>query len=436
MIEARPNVGEQHMSDHLATAGTVPGRARSSFAAVDSLLARQPIFDREMKVFGYELLFRSGPENVCNHSDGDMATSQVLNSTLNVTGLTALLGGAQGFINFTRQPLLNGDYQLLPSQTTVVELLETVEPDEQVVNACRQVKDRGYTLALDDFIGDYNYKPLLGLVDIIKVDFIDSTVKQRQAFSRAFGGTDIRLLAEKVETNAEFEEAMELGYAYTQGFFFCEPQIVVRKNISASRSNYMLFLREVSRTDPDFNQVERIVKQEVSLSYKLLQYLNSAALGLGSKVTSIKQALTLLGILPLRRWASLVALTCLGDDKPAELTRVTLVRARFCELLGPDVQLADRQFDLFLLGLMSTLDALLDRPLDELLMELPLALDIKTALLGGAGELGGVLALAVACERGDVPTMATAAGGLGVTEAQIAAAYRDAILWADEVCRV
>ena len=423
------------MSDNIGASDVASATDAIQSAGIDYVLARQPIFDQKKKVFGYELLFRSGNDNVYDHTDGDMATAQVLNRTVNMSGLRSLLGGARGFINFTRQTLINGDYRFLPNQTVVVELLEDVEPDEQVVEACRQVKDSGYMLALDDYAGNYDYKPLIGLVDIIKVDFMDSTPQQRKGFVRQFANVGVQLLAEKVETHEEFAEAMELGYKYAQGYFFCKPEMMRRRDVPACRTNYMRFLQEVSRLDPDLDRIEGIVKQEVSLSYKLLHYLNSAALGLPTKITSIKHALTLLGVVPLRKWAALVATTCMGEDKPRELMRTTLVRAHFCELIGADTRFDDREVDLFLLGLLSTLDALLDQPIDELVMDLPLASDVKTALLAEAGSLGTVLRLAMASDRGDVPTITSAGNELHLSPLQITRAYHAAIQWADEIIR-
>jgi EAL and modified HD-GYP domain-containing signal transduction protein len=336
------------------------------------------------------------------------------------------------FINFTAKTLINGDYKLLPPQT-VIEVLETVPPTDEVLRACRDAKEAGYVLALDDFVYSPGYEPLIQLADIIKIDFlVNKTHRQRQAYVHGFHRHNTCLLAEKVETHEDFQEAIDLGYSYVQGYFFSKPHIMSARDIPGYKRNYLLFLAEVNRPQIDFDRVERLVKSEVALSFKLLRHLNSAHFGLRSRIHSAKQALLLLGEQPLRKWASLVAVTCLAEDKPVELTVTTLVRAAFCERCAAELNLADRQFDLFLLGMLSTLDAVLDRPLAEVLSDIALPFDVTAALLGSNTAMGDLLLLAQACEQGDMETITHFAEEWGIDSTRVAEHFAHAIGQADE----
>src|SRR5262245_16950807 len=282
---------------------------------MDAFVARQPIFDRNCGVFGYELLFRAGSANAYSGNDGDKASSTVISDSLHVHGLESLTAGKKGFINVTRRLLLQDLITVLPSKLTVVELLESITPDPEVIQACRKLRQAGYIVAMDDFVFDPKYAELLHEVDIIKVDFMGTTSEQRSRFAESFKSNGTRLLAEKIESRNEFDEALRLGYALFQGYFFCKPQVVQGKDVPTSQLGYLRFLQQVNAPEINFDNLEQIIKSELSLSYKLLKYLNSASFGLRSKVTSIKQALVLLGVRPLRKWASLMALSSLRSDK-------------------------------------------------------------------------------------------------------------------------
>jgi EAL and modified HD-GYP domain-containing signal transduction protein len=396
-------------------------------------LGRQPIFDKRLDVYGYELLYRSGAENAFTGDDGDQATRVTIGNSLNVVGLSDVVGAKMIFFNITRDLLMDEFYAVLPPRRTVVELLETVEPDEEVIAACAQLREEGYLLALDDFVLGDAYRPLLAIADFVKVDFMATEGEQRRALVAEFGRPDLSFLAERIEKPEEFEEAVALGYKYFQGHFFCKPKIIRGSDIAGGKQKYLLFLRAVHGEQIDFDQLEKIIKSDGSLSIKLLRYLNSAALGMREKITSIKQSLVLLGERPLRKWASLLAMTCLGEDKPAELVRVSLARAQFCELLSDDLGLNGRQLDLFMLGLLSALDALLDCPLAEVLAHLPLSRDVKATLLGDSTPLGKLQMLALACERGDWKTGTVLGRMLGLPEQRVADVYAESLRWADEV---
>jgi c-di-GMP-related signal transduction protein len=400
----------------------------------NAFVGRQAILDREQQVFGYELLFRSNnQDNFFAATDGDRASCQTMNTALNVMGLQAIIGSNLGFVNITRKLLLRRMYTVLPKEATVIELLENVEPDSDVISACRRLKDDGYLLALDDFVFAPGYEPLLDLADFVKIQFLGVSPEERRTITDRFAKSKINLIAEKVESRDDFEEGLRLGYSYFQGYFFCKPEIMSGREIPSYKQNYIRFLQQINRPKLNFEELESIVKQEVSLSVKLLRYLNSAKVGLRVKIDSIRQAMTMLGEEPLKRWGSLIALTSLGDDKPAELVTICLIRARFCELLAPLAGLAGRELDMFLLGLLSAADALVNSPMSHVLGEMPLAHDVKSALLGGTSIMGSILGLTMACERSNSHVIAMLVQKLNLPADRVSQCYCDAMLWADEV---
>jgi len=398
---------------------------------MDVFVARQPIFDCDQKVVAYELLFRSGMENYFNHDDADEASSRVIDGGLLGFGLDKLTAGKQAYFNLTKRVLVDEAYSLLPPECAVIELLETVEPDESVLAACKSLKEQGFILALDDFVFDEKFEPLLKLADIVKVDFRLTGPKERRQLRKVLDQFDVRLLAEKVETKKEFAEAKKLGFVYFQGYFFSKPEIVTNKEIPGFKLNYLRFVKEVNRPELDFDSLEEIIQQELSLSVKLLRYLNSAWFGWKYEVDSIKQAIRLLGERQMKQWASLVALTGLGDDKPAELVVLSLIRAKFCEQLGATAGLKERELELFLMGLLSLLDALVDKPLEEALAEVSISDDIRMALLGKESALSAIYSIAKAYERGDWEFTASLAGLLGVDDGTLAQLYGESVEWAD-----
>jgi len=402
---------------------------------VSTFVGRHPIFDSNQQVVGYELLFRADTTNANLMGQGDEISSMLINNSLNVLGLNMLTGGKTAFVNITRKLLLDGDYGVLPKERVVIELLENVTDDPDVVRACKALKDDGYQLALDDLVSAEGYEELLDLADIVKVDFIDTTADQRGLLFRQLARHQVEILAEKVETKQEYDEALRLGCTMVQGYYFCRPEIIEGKELSGLHQNYLRLLAEVNRSDIDLDKLEEIVKSDVSLASKLLLYLNSASLGVHHKITSIKQAMVMLGAKPLAQWVSLVAITHLGSDKPDEVMVTSLKRARFCETIADHIDLSLRRFDLFMLGMLSMLDVLLNRPIQELLTPLPLSVDVKETLSGGSTALSKVLDLTLGCERNDGPLVTDLSSQLGLGGQHTEQIYRDAIFWADETSK-
>lgn len=397
-------------------------------------LARQPIFDRHGKVVAYELLFRTGFNNAYDViHDGDYASSKTITDSFATLGINLLTGGKPVFINFTRNLLLDQTAIIFPREILTVEVLENVIADKDILEACRKIKHHGYMIALDDFVYQPELDALIDLADIIKIDFIISDRAERQRIIRKIGRDRVKFLAEKVETQEEFTDAKEMGFSYFQGYFFSKPYIVEGRALPGNKLNYMQILREITEPDADFEMLEHIVKRDISLTYKLLKFINSAAFGFQAKIQSIRQALTLLGLVEFRKWASLMALAELGTDKPEELTVNAMMRAKFCEFLASKVNLREKRDDLFLLGMFSNIDAFIDRPIEEVVAELPLSDEIKNALCGQHNSLRDVLDIVIAYERGDWTGWSARLKQFGISEDDFPVIYANTVDWVNKI---
>lgn len=382
------------------------------------------------------MLFRSGiTNNFSDNPDLNLISSKVIADCtllLNVDDITA---GKKGFVNVTREVLLKEYFSSLPTEMTTIELLETIEPDLDVIAACRKLKQAGYQLALDDFVFDERFRPLVELADFVKIDFLNTTRNEQRAVVKRLAPCGIKFLAEKVETQDVFQEALDMGYSYFQGYFFCKPTILSRKDIPGFKLQYCRILQEIHEPELNFRRMEQIVKQDVSLSYKLLRYINSASTGRRETINSIKQALDLLGEREVKRWVSLLALANLGQDKPEALVSQAVTRAKLCELLAPLFNLSARSEDLFLMGMFSLLDAILDRELADILKQMPIHEDIKAALLGEQNKLRRVYDCALNYEKAEWEQLLETSGQLGLArglEESMPRLYLNAVGWADK----
>jgi EAL and modified HD-GYP domain-containing signal transduction protein len=396
----------------------------------DVYVARQPIFDTSSKIFGYELLYRSGLDNKYGAVDGDLASLSVLSDSAFVFGLEALAGNGRAFVNFTRTSLLNDYARVLPPQRLVVEVLEGVQADDEVRAACKRLKDDGYLIALDDFDPAGPTGCLVDLADIIKIDFMAfNTQAARQSLAYKLGKHGITLLAEKVETAEDAEQARKFGYAYTQGYFFARPEISVGSRSSGFKPHRLQMLVELNSPDPDLDAIEELLRHDPALSFQILRYLNSAAFSLRSRVTSIRQAVFLLGQAGLRTWATVVILADAGSERPLELIVTSVARGRFCELAGLASGLQGRQQELSMLGLFSLIDAIVGRPLNEMLDAVQLPTDVAAAIRGEPGELTDVLNLARAYERADWLTVEELVARVGLEASDVPAMYLESVAW-------
>jgi c-di-GMP-related signal transduction protein len=402
-------------------------------------VARQPILDRKGGVFAYELLFRSGAASSgFGGHDDSAATSQVVaNTLLNFSG-SHLLGGKKAFLNFNRALLLDGLPLLLPKETSVVEILETVDPDADVLKACREIHSLGYAIALDDFIDRKEMRSLIRMANFIKVDMRSTSREEQARIVRTYRPRGVAMLAEKVESHEEFRWAANIGFDYFQGYYFAKPVTLTAQQVPVAKIAGLRLLRELQSADLDFTRVEQLVSRDLGFSHKLLRYVNSAAFGRRVEVASIGVALAVLGEQNIRRWVALAALPALASDKPGELVTQSIVRARFWEYLAIATGVPNPE-QLFLMGMFSLLDALIDRPLRDALEEVGVAPAIIAALVNeapGNDPLARIRRLALDYEHGEWDAAAAFGKVLGIGVKEVVTAYTGALRWADEVLAV
>jgi EAL and modified HD-GYP domain-containing signal transduction protein len=396
-------------------------------------VARQPILTADEKVFGYELLFRDGVENEFRETDFDSASRRTLDTSFQI-GLEVLCDGHRGFVNCTRDVLLKDYMTLLPPSLGVVEVLESVPPDDLVMAALLRLRKAGYTIALDDFVFNDPRQPLAPMADILKVDLRQTTAEQREIIRKSLGTAGCRLLAEKVETREEFAAAKAAGFTYFQGYFFRRPEVLHAREIPASRLNYLRLLQAVSQPEIDVVKFEAMIKQEASICYRLLRYLNSAVFGMKNEIHSIRHALTLLGEREVRRWVRLIATLTIGESRSSELVSSAMVRARFCELLAPRVPHGES--DLFLMGLFSLIDSILEIPMPRVLEAVPVDHETKAVLLGEKSKLRPLYELMLARESGDWEVANSRSRELRLSESDVAEAFWQAMQWTRQISTV
>ncbi len=394
-------------------------------------VARQPIFNKHKKLYGYELLFRGGMSNAFPDIDGDIATSKLLSSSFFSIGIEKLTGGKIAFINFTQELLLKNIPIMFPHEKIMVEVLEDVDPTEQVIQACRDITGAGYEIALDDFVFRDDLQPLIELASIIKIDFRLTPIKEIEQMVAKFKALKIKLLAEKVETYEEFEKSLVMGFTYFQGYFFSKPEILSGSEIAPSKINLLQIIGEVNKEDCYLGELENLINRDVSLSYKLLRYINSAYYRRVQEISSIKHAIVLLGMREIKQFISLVAAADLASDKPDELVRASFIRAKFCEFLGKSGQAGVDNSELFLVGLFSLIDAMLDNAMDSIMESLPLTGNIKQALMEREGILAEYLEFVLSYETGDWEKAQALISKLKIDADNVQKYYLEALSWAD-----
>jgi c-di-GMP-related signal transduction protein len=399
---------------------------------MNAYVARQPIFSRRKKISGYELLFRNQLAKYDPAINGDVATSTVLANSYFTIGMDELLGGKKSFINFTQSLLLQKVPMLLSKESTVIEILEDVAPTPELVAACQEMSKQGYSFALDDFTYTPELDPLIELADIIKFDFRLSSLEQIQTYLKQLPRhSGLKMLAEKVETYEEFKAATEMGFEFFQGYFFCKPELISGKEIPGSQLTLLQIMAEVNQPEFDIQKIENLIAPDVSLSYKLLRYINSAFFAKAQPTASIQQALVYMGTAEIRRFVSLVAMSILGKGKPGELIRAACIRGKFCELLAAVAPAKVAGPELFTLGMFSLIDAILDQPMARIMKELPLSEEIKKVLLTRQGKLMGYLLLAETYEKGQWQHMAKTAQVINISEEKLPELYLEACRWSN-----
>lgn len=355
---------------------------------MEAFIARQPILDRKGDLFGYEILYRdSSGSNQFGAIDGDIASSNTIITAIFSIGLDKLTAGKKAFINFTRSLLNKEIATLLPCDIVVPEVLENIDPDPEIIAACKSLKKAGYTIALDDFLFDEGYEELIQIADIIKIDFLSTDYTYWKNIVINHKRPGLRFLAEKIENVEMYQQAVELGYTLFQGYYFCKPVIMSAKSLEPSKVNQIELMRKMNDKDIDFTSISKIIERDISLSYELLKIVNSAAFYRQKKIESIKQALILLGETELKKWIFLTTLRRVGEGQPAEIVTQSLVRARFFENFCTDIGFGNKKSEAFMMGLVSMLDVLLGRKLETILEEISVSEDIKLALISQEGFL-------------------------------------------------
>jgi EAL and modified HD-GYP domain-containing signal transduction protein len=366
----------------------------------NSIVARQPILNRKKETVAYELLFRTF--NKEKEFDGSQATAEVITSSLDLIGLDNLTGGKHAFINFTAELIKSEIADLLPQKKIGIEILEDIKIDQELISSSQKVKDSGHILLLDDFIYQEELIPLIEMADIIKIDFLQTTGQRRKEIMEEIKSNhnpDVKFLAEKIENYEEFQTAYQMGYDYFQGYFFTKPDTISTRKIPSYKFNYLQVINELNMPEPDFREISKIIKNDISMSYSLLRTINAAIYGY--KVSSIKQAAALLGLNKLKKWAMLYFIKGLSDDKPDALFNNTLVRAKMAELIALNLNLQSKSSEYYTARILSMLDAYLDRPLKNIIKELSLTDEVKKAILNQEGKMGEILKLISYFEKAD-----------------------------------
>ncbi|SEG29766.1 EAL and modified HD-GYP domain-containing signal transduction protein [Vibrio hangzhouensis] len=399
-----------------------------------SYIARQPILDSEQKTVGYELLFRDGPNNTFPDIDPELATNRLLSEHFLATHYSTI-GDKLGFVNFPYQSLVNQVPTLFPKDNLVIEILESCEPTTELLAAVKKMSKAGYTFALDDFVPRKEWLPFLPYTSIIKIDIRQYSLSKAQKLIDRLKNQDIIFLAEKVETYEEFEIAKQVGFTQFQGYFFSRPQLIRRKQIKPSFLTVVQLCKEIANPNINYDELERLISQDVTLSYKLLTFVNASYL-IRAEIKSFKQALVYLGEERLRKFISLVAITSTQDDKPDTLYSLSIQRARFCELLLADLNTNLDEGLGFLTGMFSLLDSLFDQPLEELVQKMPIDNLVKVALVTKQGTLGNILTLVKAYEAAEWVTVISCRDKLDLSDEKLAKYYDDAIKWTEDLLAI
>ncbi|MDH5216906.1 MAG: HDOD domain-containing protein [Gammaproteobacteria bacterium] len=390
-------------------------------------IGRQPIFNSSLDIYAYELLYRSGHKNIAGVFDGNAATTNVILNSFMEIGFDNLVAGHKAFINLTHS-FIDGSIPLpMTKKQVVLEILEDIPPEPEIIAQIQVLRDQGYIIALDDFIFDETMKPYINVANMIKVDvqLVDDTTLPGHVKTMKQNG--IRMLAEKVETLEEFERYKEMGFDLFQGYFLSKPQVIEGKKLSSNTMILMDLLSKLQNPDIEFAELESLVARDAALSYKLLRYINSPAVGLGGKVDSVQRALLILGLDALKKWMTLLVMSGMSE-KSDELIRTAMIRGKMCELLANNAGV-EKANSYFTVGLFSLLDAMLDIRMSDILKDLPLEQRLNTALIEHKEAEGFALQCVIDYEEGRWDDMKYS----DLSNTVIGKVYLEAIQWADQL---
>ncbi len=399
-----------------------------------AFIGRQPIVDLQQKIIGYELLFRhSADASSAEITDDLQAGTNVLVNTFSNMDANWLLGDKLAFINIAA-PMLESDFlELLPAQRVVLELIESVEATPELLARIKDLRQLGFRFALDDFDHRPINSELLPIADFIKVDIHELGLERTATLARSLqSNTSAKLIAEKVETRTEYKQCKELGFHYFQGYYFAHPETLSAKIINPAHATVLSLLNKV-RNNADVKEIETGFKADVALSFKLLRYINSVGFGLSCEIQSIRHALAILGYQQLYRWLTLLLATAGNDSTPPALMKTAITRGRLTELLGQDYMEKSDRDNLFIVGIFSLLDAMLEMPMDDILEKLYLPETICDALLNRQGVYGPFLALTEACENSDPKRIGELADSMAMDPEKINKAHMEALAWVEQL---
>lgn len=407
-------------------------------AAEEIHLGRQSILDRKFELHAFELLLRVHATGNANVIDDTEATAMVIVRAFNELGIDSVLGKFRGFINVDKKLLMSDEIELLPTNKIGLEILETVRVDDALVARCIELKKHGFTLALDDFqFSNPSFEPLLAVVDIVKIDLLQTSPQELPRVVKRLRKWRLKLVAEKVSTEEEASRCFDLGFEFFQGYFFAKPKIIHGKRLSHSEVTLLKLLGLVI-ADADISEIVEMLKQDLALVTAMLRMANSAAAAHSHPMTSLSQIIIMLGRRQLQRWLQLLIFAHISSTAafPSPLLQLAATRGKFMELLADSVMARDKSFadKAFMTGILSLLDALLGKPLDELIVQLDMPPEVSIALTDRSGKLGDMLTLAEMLESGDADTTAACyfrLGGLG--RGRVTAAHVEALRWANHL---
>jgi len=398
---------------------------------MDQYIARQPILNVHKRLYAYELLYRGAEPYTLKDVSGNRATASLLSSTFLTRGIDEISGMRPCFINFTQDLIERNLPAAFPKGQIVIEILEDVEPSKKVMSVCRKLHEDGYKIALDDFVYKRKFEPLLEIADIIKIDVRLTPLDTITRTLHRLNKYKVKLLAEKVETIADFEKANKLGFTYYQGYFFSKPERIEIRELSSVKVNLLRLLAEVTRKETTMEKLRDIISIDIAISYKLMRFLNSAYFYRLQEVKTVKHAIAYLGEKELRRFVLLVVISELASEQPGELTRLALVRAKFCELLGEISPHKAISGELFIMGLFSLLDTMLGAPMDKIMDKLPIGRRVKDALAQRSGLLAGFLKVSMAFERNQQRKISSLLLELKINPQQVPESYLTAVRYAN-----
>jgi len=404
----------------------------------DFFLARQPILDRNQDLYAYELLFRAAGTGDANVTNDLSATASVIAHAAEL-GMGNVIGTSLGFINVDAAVLMSDFIQFLPRHHVVLEILETVEVTEELVARVEELGRAGYTFALDDVVADSaNVEKLLPLAAIIKVDIGELTPGELTQLSGKFKRAGKKLLAEKVESHAQFRQCLELGFDYFQGYYFARPTILAGRRLTPSQIAIMQLMAQLA-SDAELSKIEQSIKQDASLGLSLLRLANAPSGGVTERIESLGQALKVLGRQQIQRWLQILLYAECDKSRTAAspLLALAACRGRLLELMAEKIRPGDRNMACiaFTVGMMSLMDALFGLPLEEILKQLAVADPVRDALLARAGMYGDMLNLAECIEQIDSarPQLAPLLQKLGLSAEQLYALQLEAFEWSDAI---